>query len=406
VIPTFAPTNVDPAVTADITSPGRYAGGVLTISADEYGQLSHALEPVQEAFAKAATSLVTEQTMTTLASTLGVDGSLCETLPERFAERSFDLLRLDFILSHGHPVVLEANFGAAVGGSIDVEAHAAAADVANCEPNSARMRWAALQTRQLGHTELFLPHWPWSHIEGPDVYFASSRAVVESERVDLRIVSFAEFAQMQRDDPKPRVALRLFASLDAVRRGIDLNALGYGPGTEITWLQDETVAIPSNKSLMASAALQEPINDGAAVLPSSALALDNPVDGFICLPIESIRRNRLSSVLKPTADHGGTGVLVGPGSTDTEWQAGVDAAANTLTLVQAFFPTDEVEFVNRFAATEKIEAFTGPVSYGAYFVQGEMTGVLARVGNAQMRNSAVNGNTGAVLTALVPRGSR
>lgn len=406
MIPSFEPTTVHPAETADITDPARQAGGVLTISPAEYAQLERELAPVVDAFAASARALVAGRGMVSLASELGVDQRLCDVLPGGFSERTFDLLRLDFILSGGEPVVLEANFGAAVGGSIDVEAHATAAGISNYAPNSARMRWAGLQALRLGHRELFLPHWPWSHISDPDTYFGPSRAVAASVGVALRVLSFDEFAALLRDDPAPRVALRLFASLDAARREIDLDALGYNPGSGVTWLQDEAAAIPSNKALMASHGFQEALSPDAACVPRSALATNRTMDGFTCLETQSIRGERLNLVIKPVADHGGSGVLIGPGTSDVAWHAGVDATTENLALVQDFYATDEVDFVNRYPATGELDRFVGPVSYGAYFVQGEMTGVLARVGTEKMRNAAVNGNTGAVLSALVPREGR
>lgn len=404
MIPRFSPTQVDSTVTADITDPARQAGGVLTVSSEEFQRLGDALRPVQAAFAEASLRLATDRSLTELALELGVGSDVARVLPGRFTGHSFDVLRLDFILSEGEPVVLEANYGAAVGGSIDAEAHGRAAGGSVQGPNSARIRWAARYALAVGQSELFLPHWPWSHIKEPNLYFESSDAVARAQGVRLRIVSFEEFAQLRRRDPHPRVALRLFATLDAVRHDIDLDALGYGPGSEVHWLQDESVAIPSNKALMASAVLREVLPSSAALLPHTALIAEEAMTGFAVLDPKTVRDRRSASVLKPTFDHGGTGVVVGPGVTEEEWADALSRSRGHLSVVQEFYPTDEVAFANRYDDGSTVE-FTGPVSYGAYFVQSELVGVLARVGSEHMRNSAVNGNTGAVLTALTVRHS-
>lgn len=405
MIPKFAATNVDSSITADITNPGRQAGGVLAIEPSEYRHLADVLRPVQEVFARTAEHLSMGRPLDKLAADLGISEGVRHLLPGRFNTYSFDLLRLDFILSGGVPVVLEANYGAAVGGSIDAEAHAAAVGAPEHAPNSARVRWAADRARDLGALELYLPHWPWSHISDPDTYFAPSRAAAEAAGVRLRVLTFDAFAELRRNEPQPRVALRLFATLDAVRRGVDLAALGYFAGGEVTWLQDEAVAIPSNKALMASTVFREMLPANGAVVPGSALVGAEPKRGFFVEEAERVRSRRSMKVLKPTSDHGGTGVVVGPGVSDIVWSSALELTGDTLTVVQEFYPTDEVEFVNRFE-DGSTKLFSGPVSYGAYFVGGELVGVLARVGTQQMRNSAVNGNTGAVLTALVPREDR
>jgi len=402
VIPAFHPTDVDPRITADITQPGRQAGGVLTIEPAEYRKLGEQLRPVQDAFARTAARLAAGTSIGQLGADLGLGSEIRDLLPSTFAPFSFDLLRLDFILSDGVPVVLEANYGAAVGGSIDAEAHAAAAGAPAAAPNTSRMQWAAQRARELGHDELFLPMWPWTHITEPLTYFASSRAATEEAGVELKILSFDAFAQLRRDDPRPRVALRLFATLDAVRREVDLASLGYVPGGEVTWLQDEAVAIPSNKALMASTVFRQLLPANGAVVPASQLVGDTPRPGFLVQGEALVGSRRHEGVLKPTSDHGGTGVVVGPGATEADWTAATEAAGRDLTVIQDFYPTDEAQFANRYP-DGTTEVFAGPVSYGAYFVAGHMVGVLARVGSPQMRNTAVNGNTGAVLTALVPR---
>lgn len=402
MIPRFQATEPNSSSLADITQPGRVPAGLLEISQGEYGQLESCLRPVKQAFEAAGRDIV-KKGLGRAASALGLDDDLVKLLPAKLSAHSGELCRLDFILSSGEPVVVEANFGTAVGGSIDVQelARAHLGERAPA-PNRARIQWACALVLAEGADRLYLPHWPWSHVLDPEGYFAESRACAADLGVDLVVLSFGQLEREIRASTSPIHVLKLFATLDAVRTGIDLRSLSYQDG-RVRWIADEGAGLLSSKALMASREFIALLGPNVSTVARTEIVAQGENPRFASVDMDYLLASRAASVLKPTSDHGGNGVVVGPGIDEDQWAVACGAAYGSRHIRQQFFATDEVHFESRVRSTGEHHQFEGPVSYGAYFVGDSMTGVLARVGTAALRRAPVNGSTGALITALVPR---
>lgn len=402
MIPVFQGTDPNASNLADITQPGRVPAGLLEISQGEYEQLERSLRPVKQAFEGAGRDIV-KRGLGRAASALGLDDDLAKLLPSTLSIESGHLCRLDFILSSGEPVVVEANFGTAVGGSIDVqELGRAYLGERAPAPNRARIQWACALVLARGADRLYLPHWPWSHVPDPESYFAESRACAAALGVDLMVVSFDQLEREIRASTSTIHVLKLFATLDAVRAGIDLRALHY-QGGRAHWIADEGAGLLSSKALMASQQFTDLLGPEVSTVARTEIVAQGEDSRFASVDMGGLLTSRETSVLKPTSDHGGSGVMVGPGIDADQWAVVCGAAYASRHVRQEFFATDEVSFESIVGSTGERHRFEGPVSYGAYFVGDSMTGVLARVGTAALRRAPVNGSTGALITALVPR---
>lgn len=390
-----------------MTVPGRHVTGVLLAGAAEYASLESQLAPVVSALAVAA-RVVAPVCPGEAVAALQIKPMAAHLIPPAWNPWSADLCRVDFLLHQGRPVVVEANFGAAVGGSIDVEAFEAAAcrlrDLgARQAPNRARIQWAAALAAEHGVDELFLPLWPWSHIENPAAYFGPSVQVAAECGVDLRLISFDEFETLIRRSKGTVVALKLFATMDAIRLGWDLGRIGYGPPGRVVWLQSEEVAVLSNKALMASRYFESSMaSRDSRIAPETRLVSDAGDARFLVTTPSDVVLAQQDLVLKPLDEHGGNGVMLGAHSHQDDWKRAVSMSGIERMVSQVNMVPDEVDVGVRQGEAGPTTRIRGAAVYGAFFVKDRMHGVLARVATPGMLGRPINASGGAVMTALLP----
>lgn len=388
------------ASTSNFADAGLRAACLFTLSSADVHELRQAFVSIVRKLEAFATTLAPSPKRA--AQRLRVPGHLTAYLPRSYSPDATFFGRLDFVLSYGHPYLIEVNFGTPAGASIDAEAYGESllpSDGVAFRPNSARMAWLAEQCRSMGFKDANLPVWPWRHFTDPASYFAPSRRIFEEHGVHLRLIGLDELLSLPRPAPDPN--LRLFSTIDAHRHGYSASDLGMGAIPTINWLYDDSSLIASSKQLLASKQFLLSLSpvERRALAATRVLESDNAADHEVLAEAQAIK-DREHLVLKPCHDQGGNGVIVGKSRTDREWSAAL-ANVDSPVVLQRFYEPDLIEYAARNLVTGETTRRIGVGSYGAYFLGDTLVGLLARIAPADVGAAQpVNGHTGALVTAI------
>ena len=293
-------------------------GGVVTMEPGTYRALATGLTRIVTEIARRGSEIARPDPRAA-AKLLGLRPESAGLVPPVWSGHPDAVARIDFVLSGGTPRVLEVNFGAALGGTVDIETLGALAEeqaglTPAGSPHRARVHLAIEACLQHDSPDLYLPLWPWSHITDPAAYFASTRRLLDEQGIGLRTPRLEYFAAQLQASEQPVVILKLFDTLDAVRHGIAMAELGYGSGRgKAVWVLDELAAVLSSKLLLADpgirAALPPELRDW---LPETALLGAGGPLGSSRISANAVAARRGCTVLKPAAEHSGVGVVIGP----------------------------------------------------------------------------------------------
>lgn len=110
--------------------------------------------------------------------------------------------------------------------------------------------------------------------------------------------------------------------------------------------------------------------------------------------LEFIRRERNRFILKPNDDYGGTGIVIGWESTESDWDTAITNSLNEPFVVQERVPVEKIEFPAYDTEARMQELL---IDFDPFLFRGKVEGGLVRLSSQSLVNVAAGGGEAAMV---------